>query len=125
MPIQELGRVFAYHRDKPLDSQDVEAQIAEYRATAALMGMEFVGCIHEDDAVVRTTPCCDRPGFRKLLGALRPGDYVLVLQEGKSARQVMGHAGAPCEAIVVGVIDHVQIDGRQRALGAKADEGDA
>lgn len=46
------------------------------------------------------------------------GDPVLLLAEGKSARQVMGSADAPCEAIVVGVIDYIQVDGRQRALGA-------
>ena len=44
------------------------------------------------------------------------GDYVLVLQEGKSARQVMDHPTAPCEAIVVGVIDTVQVNGRQGRL---------
>lgn len=45
------------------------------------------------------------------------GDHVLLLTEGKSARQVMGADDVPCEAIVVGVIDHIQIGGRQRVLG--------
>ena len=45
------------------------------------------------------------------------GDHVLLLAEGKSARQVMNSDDAPCEAIVVGVIDHIQVDGRQRVLG--------
>ncbi len=44
------------------------------------------------------------------------GDYVLVVQEGKSARQEMGVADAPCEAIIVGVIDHLTTGGRTRAL---------
>ncbi len=46
------------------------------------------------------------------------GDHVLLLAEGKSARQVMNSDDAPCEAIVVGVIDHIQTGGRQRALGS-------
>ncbi len=45
------------------------------------------------------------------------GDYVLVLAEGKSARQVMESPDAPCEAIIVGVVDHVMIDGKARILG--------
>jgi ethanolamine utilization protein EutN len=44
------------------------------------------------------------------------GDYVLVVQEGKSARMLMGVADAPCETIVVGVVDYVQRDGRQHPL---------
>ena len=44
------------------------------------------------------------------------GDYVLVVQEGKSARAVMGVADAPCEAILVGVVDYVQTGGEQRVL---------
>jgi ethanolamine utilization protein EutN len=44
------------------------------------------------------------------------GDYVLVVQEGKSARSVMGVPDAPCEAIVVGVVDYVQRGGEQHAL---------
>ena len=46
------------------------------------------------------------------------GDYVLVVQEGKSARQVMDSKDAPCEAIIVGVIDHLQTTGRRRYLRA-------
>ena len=49
------------------------------------------------------------------------GDYVLVVEEGKSARAVMGSMDAPCEAIVVGVIDHVLVAGRQRVLAAAMD----
>ena len=44
------------------------------------------------------------------------GDYVLVVQEGKSARAVMESADAPCEAVVVGVIDYLQIGGTQHRL---------
>jgi ethanolamine utilization protein EutN len=46
------------------------------------------------------------------------GDYVIVLEEGKGARQVMGSKTAPCEALVVGVVDHLTVDGRTRTLGA-------
>ncbi len=44
------------------------------------------------------------------------GDYVLVCQEGKSARAVLGLPGTPCEAVVVGVVDYVEMAGRQRTL---------
>jgi microcompartment protein CcmK/EutM len=44
------------------------------------------------------------------------GDYVLVVQEGKSARAVMGVPDAPCEAIIVGVVDYVQTGGVQHPL---------
>jgi microcompartment protein CcmK/EutM len=50
------------------------------------------------------------------------GDYVLVCQEGKSARAVLGRPKAPCEAVVVGIVDYVETDGRQRALGPPAAE---
>ncbi len=51
------------------------------------------------------------------------GDYVLVVQEGKSARQLMDSNDAPCEAIVVGVIDHLQTTGRRRFLRAPEQGG--
>jgi microcompartment protein CcmK/EutM len=44
------------------------------------------------------------------------GDYVLVVCEGKSARQVIGVDDTPCEAIAVGVIDHLEIQGRKQQL---------
>ena len=44
------------------------------------------------------------------------GDYVLVVEEGKSARQVMDKSSLPCEAIIVGVIDHLLYGGHQRVL---------
>ena len=46
------------------------------------------------------------------------GDYVLVVEEGKSARQVLDSEAMPCEAIIVGVIDYVTTRGRQRILAA-------
>jgi len=42
------------------------------------------------------------------------GDHVLVLEEGKGARQIMGGTTAPCEAMIVGVIDHLSMGGRVR-----------
>lgn len=44
------------------------------------------------------------------------GDYVLVVEEGKAARQLMDRPEAPCEAIIVGVIDYVETGGKQRVL---------
>ncbi len=44
------------------------------------------------------------------------GDYVLVVEEGKGARQVMKRPEAPCEAVIVGVIDYVETGGRQHEL---------
>jgi microcompartment protein CcmK/EutM len=44
------------------------------------------------------------------------GDFVLVVQEGRSARQVMQSKNAPCEAVIVGVIDHVVIHGKNKVL---------
>ncbi len=41
------------------------------------------------------------------------GDYALLVQEGKSARLEMGSKDAPCEAVLVGIVDHVAIDGRK------------
>ncbi len=46
------------------------------------------------------------------------GDYVLVVEEGKSARQVLDSQSAPCEAIIVGVIDYVMTHGHQRIIAA-------
>jgi ethanolamine utilization protein EutN len=44
------------------------------------------------------------------------GDYVLVMEEGKGARQVMDCKSAPCEAIIVGVVDHLTFRGARRIL---------
>jgi ethanolamine utilization protein EutN len=40
------------------------------------------------------------------------GETVLILDEGNSARQVLGMAEAPVRALVVGVIDELTVDGR-------------
>lgn len=42
------------------------------------------------------------------------GDYALLVQEGKSARLEMGSKDAPCEAVLVGIVDHVRSRGRTR-----------
>jgi microcompartment protein CcmK/EutM len=39
------------------------------------------------------------------------GETVLVLDEGTSARQVLGLSTAPVRALVVGIVDEVTIDG--------------
>jgi microcompartment protein CcmK/EutM len=44
------------------------------------------------------------------------GDYVLVVEEGKSARQVLQSKTAPVEAIVIGVIDTLHTGGTLRQL---------
>lgn len=49
------------------------------------------------------------------------GDHVLVLEEGKGARQIMGGKTAPCEALIVGVIDHLSMGGRGTVPGQPAE----
>lgn len=39
------------------------------------------------------------------------GEAVLILDEGNSARQVIGMSPAPVRAIVVGVVDQLMVDG--------------
>jgi microcompartment protein CcmK/EutM len=39
------------------------------------------------------------------------GEAVLILDEGNSARQVVGLATAPIRAVVVGVVDQLTVDG--------------
>lgn len=41
------------------------------------------------------------------------GETVLVLDEGNSARQVLGAPDAPVRAVVVGIVDELVSDGRQ------------
>jgi len=41
------------------------------------------------------------------------GDTVLLVQEGKGARQVMGSETAPCEAVIVGIVDSVNMGGEE------------
>jgi ethanolamine utilization protein EutN len=40
------------------------------------------------------------------------GEAVLILDEGNSARQVIGMSPAPIRALVVGVVDQLTVDGR-------------
>lgn len=39
------------------------------------------------------------------------GETVLILDEGNSARQVLGLAGGPVRALVVGIVDQLVVDG--------------
>ncbi len=41
------------------------------------------------------------------------GEVVLLLDEGNSARQVIGEDPAPIRALVVGIVDEVTLDGTQ------------
>ncbi|MCG6962046.1 MAG: EutN/CcmL family microcompartment protein [Acidobacteria bacterium] len=42
-----------------------------------------------------------------------PGETVLVLDEGNSARQVLEEPNGPVRAVVVGIVDELTIDGRR------------
>ncbi|MBN2056626.1 EutN/CcmL family microcompartment protein [bacterium] len=44
------------------------------------------------------------------------GDVVLVLDEGGSARQILGRDDAPVRTIVVGVVDTITLAGESRRL---------
>lgn len=39
------------------------------------------------------------------------GERVLVIDEGNSGRQLVGHADAPVKTVIVGVVDYVELDG--------------
>jgi microcompartment protein CcmK/EutM len=39
------------------------------------------------------------------------GETVLIIDEGNSARQVLGTANAPVRALIVGVVDELTVDG--------------
>ncbi|HHY32282.1 MAG TPA: EutN/CcmL family microcompartment protein [Firmicutes bacterium] len=41
-----------------------------------------------------------------------PGDIVLVVSEGNSARQAMGKSDAPIDSVIIGVVDIVRISRR-------------
>ncbi|MDI7247027.1 MAG: EutN/CcmL family microcompartment protein [Bacillota bacterium] len=41
-----------------------------------------------------------------------PGDIVLVVSEGNSARQAMGKSDAPVDSVIIGVVDIVRISRR-------------
>ena len=45
------------------------------------------------------------------------GETVLILDEGTSARQILGHEWGAIRAVVVGVIDELIIDGDSRPVG--------
>lgn len=47
------------------------------------------------------------------------GDRVLVVQEGWSAATTVGPEGAPIDAAVVGVVDHVQLTGGSDPAGSR------
>lgn len=46
------------------------------------------------------------------------GETVLILDEGNSARQVLGLSTAPVRAVVVGVVDELTVDGAAADLEA-------
>ncbi|MBU1070344.1 EutN/CcmL family microcompartment protein [Myxococcota bacterium] len=50
------------------------------------------------------------------------GNIVLLCQEGKSARMVMDSIDAPVEAVIVGVIDSIEINGQDVSLNENAKE---
>ncbi|MBU1218432.1 EutN/CcmL family microcompartment protein [Myxococcota bacterium] len=47
------------------------------------------------------------------------GNIVLLCQEGKSSRLVMNSKDAPVEAVILGIIDSIEIPGRQTFLEEK------
>ena len=49
------------------------------------------------------------------------GEMVLILDEGNSARQVLGLPGAPIRTVVVGVVDVVTAEAPVRAAGRPAE----
>jgi microcompartment protein CcmK/EutM len=42
-----------------------------------------------------------------------PGDHVLVVQEGSSARKIFGDDWLPVQAVIVGVLDRVDLHGKR------------
>ncbi len=38
-----------------------------------------------------------------------PGDHVLLLEEGGSARQIIQYDNAPIRCVIVGIVDHVEL----------------
>ncbi len=41
-----------------------------------------------------------------------PGDTVLLMDEGSSARQILGNSSAPVRLVVCGIVDSVSIQGK-------------
>ncbi|HLA66794.1 MAG TPA: EutN/CcmL family microcompartment protein [Acidimicrobiia bacterium] len=44
------------------------------------------------------------------------GETVLIIDEGNSARQVVGDASAPIRAVIVGIVDELLVDGVLRQV---------
>ena len=44
------------------------------------------------------------------------GETVLILDEGNGARQVVGDPTAPIRAVIVGIVDELQVDGESRKV---------
>ncbi len=38
-----------------------------------------------------------------------PGDYVLVCREGNGCRQMLCDEGAPVNAVIAGIVDHIEV----------------
>ena len=61
-----------------------------------------------------------RPGGSSLIAIdtvdAGPGETVLLLDEGNSARQVLGQSPAPVRTLVVGVVDEWVVDGERMEL---------
>ena len=64
--------------------------------------------------IVQTEDPAGRPEGDSLLAIdlvqAGKGDRVLVLEEGSSARLLLGNDVAPARAVIVGVVDHVDIE---------------
>jgi ethanolamine utilization protein EutN len=50
------------------------------------------------------------------------GDWVLVLEEGSSARDLVGDPQAPVRTLVVGYVDEVELDGVSLTANSKVGE---
>jgi len=44
------------------------------------------------------------------------GETVLIIDEGNSARQVVGDTTAPIRAVIVGIVDELMVDGEARPV---------
>lgn len=44
------------------------------------------------------------------------GETVLIIDEGNSARQIVGDTTAPIRAVIVGIVDELQVDGVLRSV---------
>jgi microcompartment protein CcmK/EutM len=44
------------------------------------------------------------------------GETVLIIDEGNSARQVVGDTTAPIRAVIVGIVDELLVDGAAREV---------